>query len=230
LANLAKTSINIDSILDKVRTRGASPTLERAARPLGTGPRTIRPKVPLITCYFHAEMEEEVLLNHATTVEVAISREILAAGKGPAAATGAGKVKPDRKILLQVIPKAEFVLVEKDRLELDPPLPGKPQTFYFDLKAAHVGIGEIWVVARQEQVPLVTLVLKPTVVEKRSDQAMPRLQVNAKTPEAPSLEEPLHQLLIVEQRGKRIDLFLPITVSLAEFIRQILFEAVSRRS
>jgi hypothetical protein len=200
LANLAKTSINIDSVLGKVRTRRASRTLEQAAPPPSAGLETTGPKIPLVTCYFHAEMEEEVLLNHATTVEVTVSREILAAGKGPAAATSAGKVQPDRKIILQVIPKAEFVLVENDRFELDPPTPEKPQTFYFDLKAAHVGVGEIWVVARQEQVPLVTLVLKPTVVEKRSEQALPRLQVNAKTPEAPSLEGPLHQLLIVEQR------------------------------
>src|SRR5579863_2422809 len=109
-------------------------------------------------------MEEEVLLNHATTIEVVVSREILGAGKGPTASTGEGKVRPERKILLQVIPKAEFVLVDNGQMELDPPLPGTPQAFYFDLKAAHIGTGEIWVVARQEQVPLVTLVLTPTVV------------------------------------------------------------------
>jgi hypothetical protein len=201
LGKLAKTTIDTDSIIDKIRLGRALLTLPRsapapAAGRLGGSEVTI----PLVTCYFHAEMEEEVLMNHATTVEVLVSREILGAQTGPTAAAGEGKVHPERKIILQVIPKAEFVLVDKDRVELDPPSPGAPQTFYFDLKAAHIGTGEIWIVARQEQVPLVTLVLKPIVVERRSEQTLPRLQVNARTQEAPRLEEPLHQLLIIEQR------------------------------
>jgi hypothetical protein len=140
-------------------------------------------------------------VNRATSVEVIISREVIDRATGNVAAAAPGKVDPQRKLLVQVIPKAQFTVIGEDRVELDPPAPGQQHPpLYFDLRATHTGEGEVWVVARQGQVPLVTLMLRPRIVETQGQKSR-RMAVSATTPEAPRLAEPLDQLLIVEQRN-----------------------------
>jgi CHAT domain/Ternary complex associated domain 7 len=209
LAKLARATTNLTSIMDKVQSRRAFPTFQRFSLKRSAGGRTKSDDAAtLLTCYFRAEMEEEILINRATSVEVVVSREILSKIQSPAVATGQSDVHPERKLVIQVIPKAQFALMDKDRAEIDPPAPNAPQTLYFDLKAVHLGTGEVWVIVRQEQTPLVTLVLKPTVVEKHTQLAIGRLLVDARTSEAPRLSEPLHQLLIVEQfNGDKLTYF-----------------------
>lgn len=156
---------------------------------------------PTVRCHFRAEMEEEVLLKHVATLEVNVSREAIGGILHAAADEGAGEADPTRKLLIQVIPKRNFEMVsEEDRVEIDLPEPEKPQTFLFDVRPTHddSGEGELWVIARQGQVPLVRLTLRPRIVTKRSA-SVSRSASTATSAEAQPLLEPLTQLFITEQ-------------------------------
>src|SRR5690606_38967535 len=130
-------------------------------------PHPVRAAAPTITCHFRAEMEEEVLLNRVTTIEVDVSREIIGGFQHVAAAEASSEVDPSRQLLIHVVPKRNFETVnEEGPLVIDPPEPQNPKTFYFDVRATHDedGEGELWVIARQGQVPLVRLTLRPRIV------------------------------------------------------------------
>src|SRR5204863_6931019 len=116
---------------------------------------------------------------------------------GPAAAAGTGDVDPSRKLILQLLPKVNFDAVGENRAELDVPAPGQPKQCYFDVQPTNEGDGEIWVVIRQGQVPLVNLILRPRIVRQRHGPAR-RINAPATTTEAPALAEALHQLSIFE--------------------------------
>ena len=184
----------------QARRSAASPPTARSVPPAPTTRASPVPapdvEVPTVTCYFHAEMDAEVVINQLTTVEVLVSREVIERGTARTSAQATGTVAVDRKITLQVIPKANVVNIDNGRIEFDPPTPANPQTFYFDVQATDVGEGEVWIVARQGQVPLVTLRLKTQIVAVK--QRTFRTSAEARTPEAPLLEEPLHQLRITE--------------------------------
>ena len=181
------------------------PMTAPTARP-SRGTRGIRPTpgkvavVPKVACHFRAEMDEEVVVKRPATVEVLVSREVIGQLVHAAAAEGKAEIDPSRKLLIQVLPKVNFESVDEGWTEIDPPQPDEPQSLYFILRATHVGEGEVWVVARQGQVPLVTLVLKPRIVKTRS-QAARRALATATTTEAPKLSAPLHQLIITERRN-----------------------------
>lgn len=204
LVRLASTASSPNTIHEKVLARRLAPSFPKAPMsPEASGAEATKAPTaePRVTCYFHAEMDEQVVVNRATTIQVIVSRELIGAILGAASSTGAGKVDPQRNILVQVIPRSEFVVIDKDRAELEPPPPGQPQTFYFDVRPTHTGEGEIWVVARQGQVPLVTLILKPNIIAQQQRAVARQLEVRATTPEAPTLNKPLHQLLIVEEKN-----------------------------
>jgi hypothetical protein len=157
------------------------------------------PETSKVTCHFRAEMEEEVELAKVATVEVTLSREAIEKLIGPAAAAGSGDVDPGRKLILQLLPKANFDAVGESRVELDVPAPGQPMQCYFDVQPTNEGDGEIWIVIRQGQVPLVNLILRPRIVRQRQG-PIRRIDAPATTTEAPRLTEPLHQLSIFETR------------------------------
>ena len=182
----------IESATPVVRTRGT-----RGRSPASTS-RAGEVVAPTVTCYFHAEMESELIVARATSIEVLVSREVIDRLTGPAATQGESKVDPSKKLLLQIFPKKNFEIMGDDRAEIDPPAPGTPQQLYFDLRPTHEGEGEVWVIARQGQVPLVTLVLKPQIVKAKSGETR-RVAAEATTGEAPPLAEPLNQLFILEQ-------------------------------
>jgi len=139
---------------------------------------------------------------------VSVAREVIGGLLHAAAAEGTGQVDPQRKLFLQVIPKRNFEVVGDDRVEIDPPGPGERPAFYFDVRATHLDSadseGEVWVVARQGQVPLVTLSLKPRIVAARS-QTRRRAASTASSAEATPLSKPLNQLFITERiNGKQV--------------------------
>ncbi len=175
------------------------PPMPRRTRS-GGGPTAVPPNPVKVTCHFRAEMEQEVTIKKPVTVEVTVSREMIGAILHAAAAEGKAEIDPTRKILVQVLPKLNFQSVDDDYVEIDPPAPGAPQQLYFILKGTHEGDGEVWVIARQGQVPLVTLVLKPQIVSAATGNAR-RAVATATTSEAPRLAEPLHQLRITELRN-----------------------------
>ncbi|ULA65350.1 MAG: CHAT domain-containing protein [Nitrospira sp.] len=178
--------------------------IKRHVREMRTSPSVgSRPSVvpPTVKCHFRAEMEEEVLLKRVTTLEVDVSREAIGDIQHAAAMEAAGEADPTRKLIIQVIPKRNFEMAsENDRAEIELPEPNKPQSLYFDIRATHDndGEGELWVVARQGQVPLVRLTLRPRIVTKRSA-SVRRTTSMATAAEAQPLAEPLTQLYITEQ-------------------------------
>ena len=205
LVDLARRTVNPVSAEDHILARRALPTFPSSAPPAtsvmppsgsggGAGGREL--------CYFRAEMDEEVLLKHTATVEVSISCDVIGGALHAWAAEGSSEVDISSKVRLQILAKRNFEIVsEEDRVEIDPPTSATPQTFYFDVRATHAdgGEGEIWVVARQGQFPLVTLVLRPRIASKRSGGG--RRAVSSAT----SLEarwwwgEPLTQMFINEK-------------------------------
>jgi hypothetical protein len=156
-----------------------------------------------VTNYFHVEMDEEVIVNRVTTVEVIVSREVIdVSGRttGATAQTGQAEIDPQKELIIHVIPKVNFETIGEVRIIIDPPEPGTPKQLYFDLRPTHLGDGEVWMIARQGQIPLVTLVLKPRIVQAKNPTAR-KISAEADTPEAPRLEAPLHQLRILELRN-----------------------------
>lgn len=188
---------------DRILARRAMPTMPTA----DTAESKTLIEVPTVTCHFHAEMDEEVVLKHVTTIEVLLSREVIDFSTHAAAASGSAKVKADRNLIVQVIPKLNFETVEESRAEVDLPPPEAPQTLTFDVRPTHAGQGEVWVVIRQGPVPLVTLDLRPTIVESRPPRNH-RISSSAETAEAEKVPGPLHELFITEQRnGNQVSYF-----------------------
>ncbi len=158
-----------------------------------------QPNESKVTCHFLAEMDAEVELQKTATVAVTISREAIAAAATAASAGGSAAADSSRKLIVQLIAKTNFDAVGETRVELELPAPTKPESCYFDVAATNEGGGEIWIVTRQGQVPLITLILQPRIVAQRSATTR-RINAPASTTEAPPLAEPLHQLRIFERR------------------------------
>ena len=152
-----------------------------------------------VTCHFRAEMEGEVELAKVATIAVTVSREAIGKLAKLATMEGIGEVDPSRNLIVQILAKANFEVVGESRVELRPPEAGQPEQLYFDVQPSNEGEGEIWIVIRQGQVPLVNLILRPRIVRKRSSPAR-RINAPASTVEAPTLAEPLHELAIFERR------------------------------
>ena len=152
-----------------------------------------------VSCHFQAEMDGEVQLGKTATIEVLISREAIAAAARLAASGTSEQVDPSRQLIVQLLAKAHFDSVGETRVELAVPAPGQPQSCYFDVEPTNEGDGEIWIVIRQGQVPLVNLILRPKIVAQKPARTR-RIQAPAITAEAPALAEPLHQLRIFERR------------------------------
>lgn len=154
-----------------------------------------------VECHVLADMDPEVLLHQTCTIDVTLSREMLTPIAGRASEAAAGLVDASEALIVQVIAKTNFVLADpaQDRVQLQPPAPGAPLSVYFDVKAAHAGPGEIWVIVRQRQMGVARLVLRPTVVERASAAASGRMIAEADAVTAPPLAAPLDQLSIIEQ-------------------------------
>jgi hypothetical protein len=175
--------------------RGGSSVLEKSFGAPARAPTLPEAQPGVVTLHFAAEMPGQVVLNKQCTVEISLSREDIVT-RLAAAAAGSGTVLTDRKILIQVIPKAQFITVGDDRLETAVPDAGKPLQAFFDLEATAEGEGEILVVFRQGQVSACTLTLRPNVVQAQT--AARRLHAEVQTAEPTPLSAPLHQLRILD--------------------------------
>nr|GEU80793.1 hypothetical protein [Tanacetum cinerariifolium] len=174
-------------------------------QPVSPRPRRAKPQQTTpaqVSCYFRAEMDQVVGVGRPTTVEVQLAREALPAASSPAAAGQAAEVSPDQVLVVQVVPRVNFALVEaaeRYRLEVPVPAAGAPSSLFFTLRATHAGEGEVWVQIFQQQVPLLTLSLQPSVADAPAGPAA-RVQVSAAAtalPPAPAV----HQLTILERRN-----------------------------
>jgi Ternary complex associated domain 7 len=119
---------------------GHPPTFGVGTRTLPPVPMRVETETESAICHFFAEMDNEVIVNRVTTVEVIIAREAIEREVGPAAAAGPGvQVETQRKLIVQVIPRAHCEIVGEDRAEVDVPAPGNPLRLYFDVRPTHLG-------------------------------------------------------------------------------------------
>jgi Skp family chaperone for outer membrane proteins len=191
--NSGPSDVFMDSMLEKIASVNSEDETLRQQR--------IDCDLPVQeTLYIYAEMDDRVVVNRVTTLEIILSQEELELAIGATSQSGKVEIDNQQPLLIQVVTKTNFVVVDEDRTEVAPPSPHQPQHLYFDIRATHIGAGEIWVVVRQKQVSLLTLILKPQIVESKT--ALPgRSYTYGRIIESPNLTEPLHQLRIVERRN-----------------------------
>lgn len=117
--------------------------------------------------HMSAQMPDSIVVDVTTSIQVDVSREAIKLATRPGAATAAAKADADRPLIIQVLPKANIELVGTDRQEIPVPQPGSPQQLLFDVKGTSVDRAEVWVVVRQDPMPMLTLKLEPKIVTKR---------------------------------------------------------------
>lgn len=169
--------------------------------------RDLSPEFPVIIkheripkptdCYVYAEIDSHVVVNRATTVEVTLSKEAIELFNSATAKSGKIQIDTAKTLIIEVIPKVNFASIGETRAEIAPLSLAEPQQLYFDLKPTHLGEGEVWVVLRQSQLPLLTLALKPQIVASKAESQ--RLTANGSIQNFPQLSKPLHQLRIIER-------------------------------
>lgn len=160
-------------------------------------PSAARPET--VTAYLHAEMDAEVVLNHAATLSVFVSREEIELQNGSVSKTGKGEFETGRKLIVELIVQSKFLMLgdETGRREIDLPDSENPVELLFNLNASEEGEGVILVLARQGQIPVVRLELKPSVVGAKPG-ASGKIRDARQAQEPPVLKKPLHQLWIRE--------------------------------
>lgn len=201
---------NIDALNDKV-IHSTDPGLVRRAMPsLGVAP-VFEPgpaelQQPPATCHVAAEMAPSVRQGAVTPLVVTLSREAIEKALSPTAASTplAFEVDPERKLLVDVIPKRGFVLEEDSEQDpVDLPAPGSPIDLYFRMRAVNPGKGEIRVVVRQRQLPLASLTLYPEVTPAAAAaMALAPLREEADVHQAPATSWPAHVLRITEENSR----------------------------
>ena len=153
-----------------------------------------------IDCYVHAEMDNHVVVQRVTTIEVIVSNDVIKFINSATAKSQKIKIDRFKSLIVQVIPKVNFESVGESRIEIESNSLETPQHLYFDLRPTHLGEGEVWIVFRQSQLPLFTLSLTPQIVESKA-QIPQRLSANGSIQNIPKQPEPLHQLRIIERRN-----------------------------
>ena len=165
-------------------------------------PRAAKPKAaPMGNCHFGAQMDQVVDKGRATTVEVTISQEAIQRARNVTTDEQGVEIPLDAPLQVQVLPKRNFETVGDGIPEqvVNPPAAGQPRQLVFSVRATDLGPGEVWVVVRQAQVPLLTLVLKPTVVQPGAAARGGTTAAAAAAPLVPTAATELHQLFITEQ-------------------------------
>ena len=187
------------NVADVIAGNGGIP---EHAPPKRRAVKSKRQAAPTANCHFGAQMDQVVDKGRATTVEVTISRETIEQARNVSAASQQVAIPLDVPLQVQVLPKKNFETIGPDIPEqvVDPPAAGQPHQLVFSVRATDLGPGEVWVVVRQAQVPLLTLVLTPTVV--KPGEAAPRGHTTAAEVASvvpAELPQELHQLVITEQ-------------------------------
>lgn len=155
-----------------------------------------------VRVHVRAQMEPQVALNAISTVSVTISCESIQRAITLTDAEGQTEVVKTKPLLLELIARANVEVVGRDRVEVDIPTPPAPRSALFDLRATFPGSGEVWVLVRQQQVPLLTLVLKPHIVPAPTGSMSTTDLVADQGEVVPAAvpARPLRLLRIIEQR------------------------------
>jgi hypothetical protein len=159
-----------------------------------------------VSCYVKAEMKNLVVLHEIITITVTVSPDSIELINNATTKSQKISINPVQKLIVQVIAKTNFEIIESDRIEITPEHLKEPQELYFDLKSTHLGTGEIWVIIRQSQLPLATLKLTPEIVNTSTSTPTQTLSAQATISAIPqSTDVAPHQLRITErQNGTQI--------------------------
>jgi triacylglycerol esterase/lipase EstA (alpha/beta hydrolase family) len=170
----------------------------------GTGPVGGKSAVaePSIKCEFEAETGKECALNAETSVFVTISREEIESQISQASAKATAMVDPAAKITLQLIGKRNVkpAASAKAELDVDPPQPGCRVQRQFRYIPLELGDGEIWLLAYQHQLPLVTLVLKFKIVTPDAEISGERAIQRVEAQEPSTAQKRVDRLEIIEEQ------------------------------
>ena len=158
---------SIDAFLNDEANNGATyylPTLNLLTR------SNSKAKKPNSSGMFvYADMDNRVIVNRVTTVEAIISGSKISGDPLADFKRLWTELAPDKPIVIQAIAKSNYKVVGDDRYETLPPNPDEWQQLYFDFRATETGDGEILIVVFQEQMPLLTLSLKSSILASRGD-------------------------------------------------------------
>lgn len=157
-------------IIDEMGPIGVAAPLAEATASMpknvgSRGTRTHGGKAPeTVWCHAHASMPEEAVLKRKASVEVVVSRDQIMQAVVGITAGGGGKVRTDRDLIIQVQARKHCVISGESRAEIPVPPPGEEAYLYFDIVPRHAGLGEVRVIVRQGNSPIVNLKLLPRFV------------------------------------------------------------------
>lgn len=156
-----------------------------------------------VWCHMHALMPEQIAVDSIATMEVTLSRDLIAREAG---LSGAGEVTVDRPLIVQIIARKHCDVVGSARVEIDVPKPGVELPLFFEVKALHVGLGEVDVLARQGNQAVIMLKLRPSFIEKDAQANQRNTVATGTMTEAPPKRELSDVLYIYdgEMGSKRI--------------------------
>lgn len=120
-----------------------------------------------VWCYMHAAMAEEVVITKKALIEVTLSRDEIIRASG---VSGRGEVDKDRDIIVQLLARKHCVVSGESRLEVPVPADGEETPLFFDVIPKHEGVGEVDIIARQGNRPIVTLKLHPRFITDSSSE------------------------------------------------------------
>lgn len=180
--------------------RPSAPRREQArAKRRTLTPRAAKPIEPLTHVY--AQIPDTVALGVTTSIQVDVSREVIEQAARRSADQGAATaVDHKRPLIIQIVPRTNIELVTDGRVEIPVPAAGDPAQLFFDVKATHLGPAEVWVVMRQDSLPILTLRLRPEVVTTANAPASARPQhADASVADGPPVAGDLPKLIITEE-------------------------------
>lgn len=152
-----------DSILPENSRRAPTrhPASARSAPVAETASASEAPQT--VWCHMHAAMDEELPVQSIATLEVTLSRDLIARESG---ISGSGQVRTDKKLIIQALARKHCDLEGSDRCEIDVPAEGDEASVFFEIKALHEGIGEVDIFARQGNQPIIRLKLRPRFIAR----------------------------------------------------------------
>jgi hypothetical protein len=169
-----------------------------AGAPRQPKPRRPRAEPEKAECHFRAEMASEVALNKTAAITVTIAREALAETAGPASASASAVVETARKLIVEIVASRNLRVEGARRKDVEVPGSGDQVKVPFNVRGLHKGDGEISVQVRQASAPLVTLELRPRIVERPAASAAPLVE-GGSVAALQEQDEALDELRIIEQ-------------------------------
>ncbi len=188
------------------RRRSVRPSLPELSTEAPTSvahpPETAAVEVPhaaphLSICHFYAEMDREVTVQVDTTLVVAIASEEIERATEAATSAAQANVALDRKLIVDVRPRRNFIVLDESRVEIDPGTIGERLDLYFTVRPVQTGEGEIWVIFRQGPLPLAQLPIKVQVTDQVPRQHR-KVSVKQFASEVPPTVAPFSQLTVFE--------------------------------